>query len=82
MEHINFTPYKADPDVWMRKAVKEKDESPYWEYVLSYMNDALCISMDRKSVLVKEIGKYWTLKSELLGPPSIYLGKKVSKITL
>ena len=82
MEHLNFTPCKADPDVWMRKAVKEEDNSPYWEYVLLYVDDALCVSMDPKSVLENEIGKYWTLKPGSLGPPTLYLGNKVSKVTL
>ena len=46
MEHINFTPCKADPDVWMRKGIKIEDKSPYWEFVLLYVDDALCISTD------------------------------------
>ena len=37
--------------------------------------------MDPKSVLEKEIGKYWVLRSGSLGPPSIYLGNKVYKVT-
>ena len=82
IEHINFTPCKADPDVWMRKAIKNEDKSPYWEFVLLYVDDALCISMFPKSVLEKESGKYWTLKSGSLGPPNISLGNKVSKVTL
>ena len=82
MEHINFTDCKADPDVWMQKGIKDNDKSPYWEFVLLYMDDALCISMDSKSVLEKKIGKYLTLKSGSLGPPSIYLENKVSKVTL
>ena len=59
----------------------EKGRS-YWEYVLLYVDDALCISTDPKSVLEKEIGKYWTLKPGSLGPPTLYLGNKVSRVTL
>ena len=66
----------------MRKGIKIEDKSPYWEFVLLYMDDALCISTDPKSVLEKEIRKYWTLKAGSLGPLSISLGNKVSKVTL
>ena len=38
--------------------------------------------MNPKSVLEKEIGKYWTLKPGLLGPSTLYLGNKASKVTL
>ena len=57
-------------------------KSPYWELLWLYVDDVLCISTDPKSVLEKEIGKYWTLKSGSLGPPTIYQGNKVSKVTL
>ena len=50
--------------------------------VFLYVDDAFCISMDHKSVLEKESGKNWTLKSSSLGPPRMYLGNKVSKIIL
>ena len=38
--------------------------------------------MNPKSVLQNEIGRYWTLKKSSLGPPSIYLGNKVSEVIL
>ena len=41
MEHLRFASCKADPDVWMREAVTP-DGSEYWEYVLLYVDDALC----------------------------------------
>ena len=66
----------------MRTAIRIEDKSPYWEFVLLYVDDALCISTDPKSVLEKEIRKYWTLKAGSLGPPKIYLGNKVSKVML
>ena len=40
------------------------------------------MSIDDKSVLEKEIGKYWTLNKVSLGPPKIYLGNKVLQVTL
>ena len=43
MSHLGFEPCKADPDLWMRKAVKRSDGTGYWEYVLLYVDDALCV---------------------------------------
>ena len=81
MTHLNFTSCKADPEVWMREAQKD-DGTPYWEYVLLYVDDCLCISMDGERVLRNEIGKYFLLKEKSIGPPDIYLGNKITKVTL
>ncbi len=40
---LNYRPSYADPDVYMRPAVKE-DGCKYYEYVLTYVDDVLCIS--------------------------------------
>ena len=82
MDHLGFKPCLADPEVWMRKAINPKDNTEYWEYVLLYVDDALCISHRPREVLEKEIGKYWILKKPSLGPPNIYLGNKVTKVHL
>ena len=81
MSHLGFTSCLADPDIWMREAQKD-DGTPYWEYVLLYVDDALCISMNPEHVLRNEIGKYFFIKPKSVGPPKIYLGNKVSKVTL
>ena len=82
MNHLGFEPCKADPDLWMRKAVKPSDGTEYWEYVLLYVDDALCVSHRPKEVLEKEIGKYWIMKPNSVGPPKLYLGNKVSQVKL
>ena len=38
--------------------------------------------MNRKQVLENEIGKYFFIKPKSVGPPKLYLGNKVSKVTL
>jgi hypothetical protein len=81
MNHLKFKPCKGDPDVWMREAVKD-DGTTYWEYVLLYVDDALCIGMNPEKTLRSEIGKFFYLKKGSVGPPKIYLGNKVSKVTL
>ena len=45
MEFLGFNPCKADPDIWMRKG-KREDNTDYWEYVLLYVDDCLCLSLD------------------------------------
>ena len=82
MQHLGFVPCKADPDVWMRPASKASDSSEHWEFVLLYVDDALCISMRPEEILNNEIGKYWTMKKDSVGQPKLYLGNKVSKVTL
>lgn len=54
MEHLRFRSCKGDPDVWIRKADKSSNGTKYWEYVLWYTDDALCVSHHPKEVLEKE----------------------------
>jgi hypothetical protein len=81
MNHLGFTPCRADPDVWMRPALKG-DGSEYWEYVLIYTDDTSVISENGEQLLRNEIGKYFELKEESIGPPDIYFGGKMRQITL
>ena len=82
MQHLNFTPCKADSEIWMRPAIKT-DGSKYWEYVLLYVDDVLCISENGIHVITNEIGRYFKIKEpDSVGPPKLYLGNKVSKVTL
>ena len=40
---LGYNPSKADPDVWMRPAIKQNGFI-YWEYILCYVDDVLSIS--------------------------------------
>ena len=73
MKHLGFTSCLADPDVWMRPALK-KDGTEHYEHVLLYVDDALAISEDGESIMRNEIGKHFELKEESIGPPKTYLG--------
>jgi hypothetical protein len=53
LHHNEFKSSPADPDVWMRSAIKS-DETKVYEYVLLYTDDPLTIA---KSILRKEIGQ-------------------------
>ena len=81
MKHLRFQSCKADPDVWMRESLPSDGET-YWEYILLYVDDALCVSNNAEGILKNELGKYFVIKPGSVGVPKIYLGNKVSKVTL
>ena len=81
MGRLGFTSCRADPDVWYRLSTRSTGEE-YYEYVLLYVDDVLVISEKAEADLRKEIGKDWVLKEHSIGPPSKYLGGKLSEVTL
>ena len=78
-ESMEFTPCRADGDVWIRQAWKP-DGSRYYEYVLVYTDDILSISMDPKRILT-HLDQHFLLKPSSIGPPTQYLGSSISKFT-
>ena len=81
MEEMGFTSCKADPDVWIRPALKANGVE-YYQYVLLYTDDILAIMEEPERFLREELGKRFTLKEKSIGPPEQYLGNKVSLVTL
>ena len=79
MDFLGFKSKGGDPDIWMRPAIR-KDGSLVYKYVLLYTDDCLVVSENAKSILKQEIRKYFELKSEIIGPSSIYLGERLRKI--
>jgi len=71
MKHLQYDFCAADHDVWMRKARRD-DGTEYYEYLLLYTDDCLCISEHAEETLL-EIDKYFSLKEKSIGPPKIYL---------
>ena len=55
---MGFIPSLADADVWMRAAVKP-DGTKYWEYVATYVDDILALSLDPKTIM-KTLEKTWS----------------------
>ena len=80
MRQLDFELCPSDPDVWMRPS-KKSDGSKYYDYVLLYTDDLLCISENKEDIL-RDIGKYFELKLDTLGPHKIYLGGLVRKVEL
>ena len=62
--------------------VVKEDGQKYWEYILLYTDHTLCIVTNAERILRDELGKYFKLKEEIIGPPKIYLGGNVRKVTL
>ena len=80
LSEMGFESCLADPDVWLRPAVKA-DGTKYYEYVLIYTDDVLSVSMDPKAILTK-IDQHFKLKPESIGVPKTYLGATISKFRL
>ena len=73
MGHLGYEYFKEDPYLWMRLA-KRDDGSEYYEYILLYIYDCLCMS--------EHPLQYFLLKPDSVGPPKMYLGKKISQVQL
>ena len=80
MWHLGFVSCPADPDVWMRPALKE-DGSEYYEYILLYTDDILSVGENAERVVVKRLVATSSLRKSI-GPPNIYLGSNVRKVEL
>jgi hypothetical protein len=65
----------------MRPAIKS-DGTKVWDYVLLYTDDTLVISENAEAILRNEIGRYFELKEESIGPPKLYLGGHLSYVQL
>ena len=65
----------------MRPAIKI-DGNTYYEYILLYVDDAMVVSENAESILLNEHRRYFHLKEELVGPPTVYLGGRVRKVQL
>ena len=72
LHDIGFRSSKADPDVWLRPAVKPNGQT-YYEYILCYVGNILLVSLNVTSIL-KSIQVYFKLKDDKIEPPSDYLG--------
>ena len=81
MRHLDFISCPADPDIWMRPA-KQSDSADCYEYILLYTDDALVISENAERVQRLDLGRYFELKEESIGPPKLYLGSRIRKVQL
>jgi Reverse transcriptase (RNA-dependent DNA polymerase) len=76
-DQLGFRSYRADNDVWLRVG-QRADGSRYYEYVLVYTDDILCLSCGPKAIL-DHLDQHFLLKPGSIGPPMQYLGASISK---
>ena len=76
---IGYVPSLADPDVWLRPAIKE-DGFKYWEYVLCYVDDILSISEKPLNTLKSIQSKNFKFKNDKMEKPENYLGADLSSL--
>jgi hypothetical protein len=69
---LSYVPTKADPDVWIRPAVKANGFE-YCEITLVYVDDIMCISHDSKASMAG-IQATFKLKDDKIEKPENYLG--------
>ena len=77
---LGYTPTKADPDVWLWKAVKS-DGFQHYEMVLCYVDDVQCISDDPIKTM-KGIQRTLKLKDDKIDETEYYLGDTLEKMKL
>ena len=78
LNDIGYKTTKADPDVWIRPAVKA-DGFEYYELVWCYVDDIWSISDDPKATLL-ELTSVFKLKNDKIEPPDIYLGAQLEQM--
>ena len=73
---LQYTPSKADPDVWIKPAVKP-DGTEYYAMILVYVDDCLHVHHDTKT-LMDRLNHIYRLKEEPCEPDR-YLGANIKK---
>ena len=75
---LGYLPIKADPDIWIRLAVKANGFE-YYEFVLCYVDDVLSISHDPQKTM-DGIKNTFKSKNDKIEEPEKYLGTDLSKM--
>ena len=81
LREMKFKSCLADPDVWLRPQVRPSDGFQYYEYVLVYIDDILCVSHDPRSIM-NDLEKRYTIKPESIKDPDEYLGSEIRHYTI
>ena len=78
IKKMGFASSKGDPDLYFKPQVKD-DGTKYYEYLLVYVDDILCVS-HKTAAIMDELAARYRLKEGSVGPPERYLGAD-TKIT-
>jgi hypothetical protein len=74
---LNYTPTKADPKVWIRPGIKP-DGFEYYEMILVYVDNVLCVSHDPKATMIGIQGTF-KLKDNKIEKLTMYFSAQVSQ---
>ena len=74
LTEMDYKSTKADPDVWIRQAVKPNGFH-YYEILLVYVDDILCAS-HQPDKMMEQIKQLYRLKDSSIGLPKSYLKKR------
>ena len=75
---MGYTPLLVDLDIQMKPGLKDIGFI-YWQYILCYVNDILCINHDLKRTL-QQIQAKFKLKDDKMKELELYLSAEMSKI--
>ena len=81
LTHMGYRPCHADPDLWMKADTYPDDGTPYYRYILCYVDDVLSCGMAAAGELLK-LDHYFKMKPGSLGDPDVYLGNKLKPTVL
>ena len=79
IEKLGYRPAQADPDVWIKRALKQ-DGSPYYKLMLIYLDGVLHITEDPEEDMAK-LGQEYRLKN-CVGPPDRNLGGNIERVQI
>jgi hypothetical protein len=79
LQDLGYKSSKADPDVWMREAIKTNGHK-YYEMLFVYVDDILALS-HQATMSIQEITNFFKAKDGSI-KPEIYLGADVARIQL
>jgi hypothetical protein len=74
---IGYAPTRADPDVYLRRAIRP-GVGQYYEMVLCYVDDIMVISHDTPAT-TDQLKQVFKLKDDKVEPPEMYLGARLQK---
>jgi Reverse transcriptase (RNA-dependent DNA polymerase) len=70
IKDLGFNSTMIDPDVYIRKNFRN-DSTPYYEMILVYVDDVLCISSEPKGVM-EALGELYELKDGSVCEPTLF----------
>jgi hypothetical protein len=81
MNHLGWSPCRADRDLWTKAETRPDDGVLYWAYILIHVDDILCVHHDPGAPLDK-LDEYLKMKEGAIQVPTFYVGAKLKNIVL